>query len=48
MLKVEGGTWPSWIGTEQKRDLTLKDNEMKYSLAASIGGTSELIYKRVK
>ena len=47
-LKVEAGTWPSWIGTEQKRDLTLKGDEMKYSLAASIGGTSELIYKRVK
>lgn len=48
VLKVEGGTWPGWVGTEQKRNLTLKGDEMKYSLAASIGGTSELIYKRVK
>ena len=48
ILKVEGGTWPSWVGTEQKRDLTLAGNELKYSVVASIGGTSELMYKRVK
>ena len=48
ILKVEGGTWPSWVGTEQKRDFTLTGNELKYSVVASIGGTSELIYMRVK
>jgi hypothetical protein len=48
ILKVEGGTWPAWVGTEQKRQLTIKGDEMKYSLAASIGGTSELAYKRLK
>jgi hypothetical protein len=47
-LKVEGGTWPSWVGTEQKRNLTISGDDMKYSLAASIGGTSELACKRVK
>jgi hypothetical protein len=48
LLKVEGGTWPSWVGTEQKRDLTLVGDDLKYSVVASIGGTSELVYKRVK
>lgn len=48
ILKVEAGTWPSWIGSEQKRQLSVKGDEMKYSLNASIGGTSELVYKRVK
>jgi hypothetical protein len=47
-LKVEGGSWPSWVGTEQKRNLALKGDEMKYTVAASIGGTSELTYKRIK
>ncbi len=48
ILKVEAGTWPAWIGSEQKRQLSMKGDEMKYSLSASIGGTSELVYKRVK
>ena len=47
-MKIEGSSWPNWAGTEQKRDLTIKGDEMKYTLAASIGGTSELAYKRVK
>lgn len=47
-LEIEGGTWAHWNGTEQKRDLTLKGDDMKYSLAASRGGRSELAFKRVK
>ena len=47
-LKNEGGTWAHWTGTEQKRDLTLAGDDMKYSLDASRGGRSELVYKRVK
>ena len=47
-LKVEGGTWPHWIGHEQKRDLTLAGDDMKYSLAASVGGRATLTFKRVK
>ena len=48
LLKAEGGTWPAWIGTEQKRDLTINGDEMKYFVNASIGGVSELTYRRVK
>jgi hypothetical protein len=48
ILKVEGVTWPSWIGAEQKRDFTIAGDELKYTVAASLGGTSELVYKRVK
>jgi hypothetical protein len=47
-LKVEGSTWPAWTGAEQKRYLTIKGDELRYTVAASIGGTSELVYKRVK
>lgn len=47
-LKQEGGTWAHWTGTEQKRNLTISGDDMKYTLAASVGGTSELAYKRLK
>ena len=46
--KIEGGTWAHWVGTEQKRDLTLSGDDMKYTLASSRGGKSVLAYKRVK
>jgi Lipocalin-like domain len=48
ILKIEGSTWPSWVGIEQKRNFTVVGNEMKYTVAASIGGTSELTYKRIE
>ena len=48
--KVEGSTWPNWVGTEQKRPIiSLTGDELKLSTpAASIGGTAENTYKRVK
>jgi hypothetical protein len=47
-MKIAGSTWPSWVGTEQKRNLTIAGDEMRYTVAASIGGTSELTYKRIR
>lgn len=48
-LKVEGGTWPAWTGTEQKRPiLSFTGDDIKWSVAASIGGTGEVGWKRVK
>jgi len=48
-LKVEGGTWPAWTGTEQKRSiLSFTGDDIKWSVAASIGGTGEVGWKRVK
>jgi hypothetical protein len=47
-LKPEAGTWPAWTGSEQKRNLSIKGDQMTYSLAASFGGTSELTFKRAK
>jgi hypothetical protein len=48
--KVEGGTWPSWTGTEQKRPvISFAGDDLKLANpAASVGGTSETTYKRVK
>ena len=47
-LKVDASTWPSWTGTEQKRNITLTGDELKWSLAASVGGTAEVVLRRVK
>jgi hypothetical protein len=47
-LKVDSSTWPSWTGTEQKRKYTLKNDELKWSLPASVGGTADVAWKRVK
>jgi hypothetical protein len=48
--KVEGSTWPSWIGTDQKRIVTsfTGDDLTLTNPAPSVGGTGETTYKRVK
>jgi len=48
-LKIEGSTYPNWAGTEQKRTIiTFAGDDLKWSVAASIGGTGEVGWKRVK
>ena len=48
-MKVEGSTYPNWSGTEQKRDIvSVASDELKWTLAGSRGGTSELVWKRIK
>ena len=48
--KLEGSTWPNWAATDQKRPIiSLTGDEMKLSNpAASVGGTAEATYKRIK
>src|SRR5581483_5637588 len=46
---VEGGTWPSWIGSDQKRTIrSFAKDEQTWTTIASFGGTSELRWRRVK
>ena len=46
---VEGATWPSWIGTDQKRTITsFVSDEQTWTTIASFGGTSELRWRRAK
>jgi len=48
-FKVEGSTYPNWTGTDQKRTVvSFTKDEFKWSLPASIGGTAEVAWKRVK
>jgi hypothetical protein len=44
---VEGGTWPSWNGTDQRRILvSLTADELKWQIPAASIGTTEVTWKR--
>jgi hypothetical protein len=46
---VEGGMWPSWTDTDQKRTITsFTGDEQTWTTVPSFGGRSELHWKRVK
>ena len=45
---IETSTFPNWNGIEQKRPFTLTGDELKWTTAASGGGTAEVVLKRVK
>jgi Lipocalin-like domain len=48
-FKVEGSTYPNWTGTDQKRNVSsFATDEFKWTLPASIGGTAEVTWRRVK
>jgi Lipocalin-like domain len=48
-LKVEGSSYPNWAGTEQKRTIiSFAGDDLKWSVAASAGGTGEVGWKRAK
>jgi hypothetical protein len=46
---IEGGMWPSWTGTDQKRTITsFSRDEQTWTTVNSFGGRSELQWKRLK
>lgn len=48
-LKIDHSTFPNWSGTEVARDiLTFNQGEMKWNVAASMGGQSEVTWERMK
>jgi hypothetical protein len=48
-VRFEGSTFPNNEGTEQTRPVTISGDELKIQNPAStIGGTTELIYRRAK
>jgi hypothetical protein len=47
-VRQEAGTFAFRNGWEEKRDLKIKGDEMRYTTTATYGGKSELVYKRVK
>jgi hypothetical protein len=48
-LKIEGSSYPNWSGTEQPRSIiSFTGDDLKWSTTASVGGTAEVAWKRVK
>lgn len=46
---IDGGTWPAWVGTDQKRTIaSFTGDEQIWTTVTSFGGKSELRWKRVK
>ena len=46
---IEGGMWPAWTGTDQKRTITsFTGDAQTWTTVPSFGGRSELHWKRVK
>jgi Lipocalin-like domain len=48
-LKFEGSSFPNRVGTEQTRPFTITGDELKVTNpATTVGGSSEIVYKRAK
>lgn len=45
---IETSTFPNWNGAEQTRPFTLTGDELKWTTAASSGGSAEVVLKRAK
>jgi hypothetical protein len=45
---IEAATFPNWNGAEQKRPFTVTGDVLKWTTAASSGGTAEVVLKRAK
>ncbi len=48
-LHIEGATFPNWDGTDQKRVMIVKGDEMKLTNPiASVGGVAYIVWKRAR
>jgi hypothetical protein len=45
---IQPSTFPNWNGTKQSRAITLSGDELRWTTAASSGGTAEVILQRAK
>jgi Lipocalin-like domain len=46
---IEGGSWPAWTGTDQKRTITsFAGDEQTWTTVPSFGGKSELHWRRAR
>lgn len=50
ILKVDGPSYPNWVGTEQRRPLAsfTQDEIQMVNMAGSAGGRNDLLLKRTK
>jgi hypothetical protein len=47
-FRIETSTFPNWNGIEQTRPFTITGDELKWTTAASSGGTAEVVLRRVR
>ena len=45
---IQTSTFPNWNGAEQKRPFSINGDELKWTTAASSGGTAEVVLRRAK
>lgn len=45
-FRIQASTFPNWNGIDQKRPFTVTATELKWTTAASSGGTAEVILRR--
>lgn len=49
VFRIEAGTFPNWNGAERRRALSLRGDELTYTLpAASAGGTAQVTLRRAR
>jgi hypothetical protein len=49
VMNIEASTYPNWTGTRQTRTLSVfTGDQIKWTLPGSAGGTSEVVYQRMK
>ena len=47
-FQIETSTFPNWNGIEQKRPFSIMGDVLKWTTAASSGGTAEVVLRRVR
>ena len=49
VFNVESSTYANWDGAPQRRPFSVSGDQLKYSVpVASVGGTADLVWKRIK
>ena len=48
VFHLENSTYPNWDGETQKRKLTVTGDELKYQVNSTVGGTSTVVWKRIR
>ena len=48
VFRIEGSTFPNWIGAEQRRPFTLSGDELTYTSPGSTGVATQVVVRRAK
>ena len=48
VFRIEGSTFPNWIGAEQRRSFSLSGDELTYVSPGSVGVATQIVVRRAK